>query len=75
MKKKTNLTCAYCGGDAGTWFQWWNLDKGFGICKKCVAFVKNHVPFDKEHLKITEEDFIQNYGKPGINYDFEHFAN
>ena len=66
--KKTNLTCTCCNGDAGTWLQWFNQDKGFGICKKCIAFVKYHVPFDKEYLRITEENFVKTYGKPGINY-------
>lgn len=59
MSKATHLTCCVCGADAGTFFQHWNRDDGFGICINCAA----------EQAGIeSPERMVSLYGKPGLNY-------
>jgi len=57
--KIVRLKCAVCGKPASG-RQWWNRDKGFGICYKCVA----------EQEKTTSEELMAlNYGKKGEHYN------
>ena len=60
--------CSCCGRDAGIWEQWFNQDKGFGVCADCVRFILNHVPFGREELRTTREQFERQHGKPGVHY-------
>lgn len=32
-----NLSCNCCGGFAGRFAQWWNMDTGYGICRLCAV--------------------------------------
>lgn len=54
-------TCCCCDGDAGKYFQHWNRDDGYGICKSCLQ--------DEIKRGISESDITSLYGKPGINYE------
>jgi hypothetical protein len=56
-------TCACCGGDAGSWQQWWNRDHGYGICAGCVDWMtrRNTPRFEIEEL----------YGVEGVNWGRE----
>lgn len=54
------LTCCVCGSDAGRWHQHWNRDTGYGVCRKCVAWVRGR---GEEPEEI--EDL---YGIEGVNY-------
>lgn len=72
MKKVIDLTCCCCGNETRG-RQWWNRDKGFGLCNKCVDFCKRGE---------TEESFKQCYGIEGVHYklnqddeDFEDYTN
>ncbi len=69
MSKRRYKLCSCCGGEAGAWEQWWNQDKGFGVCAKCVTFILNHVPFGNESLRTTPEQFEQMHGLPGVHYE------
>lgn len=52
------LQCGCCG--ASTWGrQHWNIDKGFGLCPKCVAWFK-------EAPKRADE--LACYGTEGVNF-------
>jgi hypothetical protein len=33
-------TCCVCGGEAGSWQQWWNRDTGYGVCTRCVVWTE-----------------------------------
>ena len=52
------LTCCCCG-DGTRGRQWWNRDKGFGICQKCVAYVSK---------KESREEMRESYGIHGIHH-------
>lgn len=55
-----SLTCCVCGSDAGRWNQWWNRDRGYGICRSCVDWLKQRGTPDSEILDL--------YGREGVNY-------
>jgi hypothetical protein len=64
MTRKRHLRCAVCGQDAGRWHQFHNQDTGWGICRRCVDWIKN----DRQH-PIEVDEFERTYGKPGVNYE------
>jgi hypothetical protein len=51
------LRCSVCGGHAKG-KQWWNQDKGYGICSQCASKMKAD----------GKEDINQSYGKEGTHY-------
>jgi hypothetical protein len=56
------LTCCCCG-ELTRGRQWWNRDTGYGVCAKCVAWVR---------LKgESEVDIRSNYGEEGIHWGVE----
>jgi hypothetical protein len=62
---EAKLRCTICGGNAKG-KQWWNQDKGQGICGACAAKMKAR----------GQEDIEQSYGKEGEHYHLpEGFAN
>ena len=54
---EVKLRCTICGGHAKG-KQWWNQDKGQGICGQCAAKMKAD----------GKEDIGQSYGKEGTHY-------
>lgn len=54
------LTCCCCGSDAGRWQQHWNRDTGYGVCAKCVDWVRSRGE--------SEDEIASNYGKEGVNW-------
>jgi hypothetical protein len=54
------MKCCCCGADAGWFKQWWNRDKGYGICRSCVE--------ESIRLGETAEQIEHNYGKEGVHY-------
>jgi hypothetical protein len=61
--KRRHMTCCCCGGDAGKWQQHWNRDTGFGVCFRCVEWVKGRGTTDAEVADL--------YGKEGVNWGKE----
>lgn len=59
-----SLTCCICGRNAyGK--QWWNRDKGYGLCLDCAAkWIKKS--------EITE--FKRSYGEPGRHWGADNPA-
>lgn len=57
-----HLTCSCCGESAGRWEQFHNRDTGYGICARCVVWIKGRSP------RESEEEFCRTYGVPGVNY-------
>jgi len=55
-----NLTCCCCGESAGKWAQWFNRDTGYGVCAKCVEWVRSRGE--------SESEIRSNYGIEGVNY-------
>lgn len=54
------LTCAVCGSDAGRWHQHWNRDTGYGVCRKCVRWVRDRGEREGEIESL--------YGIEGVNF-------
>jgi hypothetical protein len=62
MKRKIiSLYCACCG-KITRGRQWWNQDKGYGLCSECNTWIRK-----------TETDEYVNftYGKDGYNYNIK----
>lgn len=55
------LTCCVCGASAPAHKQWWNRDRGFGLCGRCAAWLKTRRDYNAE-------EFRQNYGDEGIHW-------
>jgi hypothetical protein len=61
ISREVTLTCAVCGESAGRWAQHWNRDDGFGVCGKCVRWLRD--------THRESQDTIENlYGIEGINW-------
>jgi hypothetical protein len=58
--KKRALCCCVCGGDAGKWQQHFNRDTGYGVCFKCVAWLRKRGE--------SETEITSNYGQEGVNW-------
>jgi hypothetical protein len=58
------MTCAVCGSDAGRWAQWHNRDTGFGLCLRCVGWLRND-------RKMPAEELRRLYGVAGVNFSCE----
>ena len=57
-------SCSRCGGDAGKFEQWHNLDAGYGVCRKCATWIL---------IKEGPEQFHRCYGVAGIHYEPKMF--
>jgi len=54
-----NLSCCCCG-ESTTGRQWWNRDKGFGLCPSCAKRIGE---------TETPEEMKSLYGVEGIHYN------
>lgn len=54
------LICCCCGG-LTTGRQWWNRDDGFGICERCVLWIR-------EKHTFSPEEFTRHYGEEGVHH-------
>jgi uncharacterized protein (DUF433 family) len=54
------MTCCVCGDDAGRWHQHWNRDDGYGVCVKCVDWLRSRGE--------SEATILDHYGREGINW-------
>jgi len=62
----TNLICACCGKyTKGK--QWWNQDKGYGLCPECGDWILSRGE--------TVEEMEFTYGKRGIYWDLKQGGN
>lgn len=63
-------TCTCCGEyPRPSRPQWWNQDRGFGICDDCagsILHLQGHKPLGKYPMDRTE--FEECYGKDGTHY-------
>ena len=57
------LTCCCCGSGT-TGEQWHNRDTGYGICAKCIAWMRGR--------KTSESEIKDLYGIEGINFPREN---
>lgn len=55
------LTCAVCGEYAGRFAQHSNRDTGFGICARCVAWLRGP-------RAMPEDELQRLYGIEGVNF-------
>ena len=60
MKKLMKKLICCCCGKYTKGKQWYNRDKGYGICPDCAKWVKE--------TGTSKEEMISSYGHPGINY-------
>ncbi len=59
MPKEIGLTCNCCGAYAGRWKQWFNRDRGYGICKRCAA----------KQWDEDSDQLMRSCGRPGVHFD------
>ena len=59
--KIVRLLCAVCG-KATRGRQWFNRDRGYGICRKCAAFVR---------ARTSAELLRESFGDAGVHYNVE----
>jgi hypothetical protein len=55
------LSCCVCGSLALAVKQWWNRDRGFGLCGDCAASLKRRPDYDAE-------EFRDYYGDEGVHW-------
>ena len=60
MTKARRMECCVCGGDAGVWHQHWNRDTGYGVCVKCIGWMRGR--------GTSEAEIADLYGKEGVNW-------
>lgn len=61
-KRVVSLSCCCCGqGTRGR--QWWNRDTGFGICAKCIGWLRSR--------GTSEEEIRASYGREGYHFNVE----
>lgn len=58
--EKTRKVCCCCSGDAGKWKQWHNRDTGYGMCSKCIAWVRER--------GASEAEIRDLYGVENVNW-------
>jgi hypothetical protein len=56
-----HLTCCCCGESAGNFAQHWNRDTGYGICAKCIAWIRSRGESESEIKSL--------YGIEGVNFE------
>ncbi len=61
MKPIKELVCCCCG-EYTMGRQWWNRDKGFGLCVRCADMISQ---------KEDSETMNSCYGERGVHYDVE----
>jgi hypothetical protein len=57
-----NLECCCCG-ETTRGRQWWNRDTGYGMCLKCIAYVRSHGD--------TDEQIHDCYGVEGVHWNID----
>ena len=55
------LTCCVCGDYAPAWKQWWNRDRGYGLCGRCAEWLKRRPEYNPE-------EFQSYYGDEGVHW-------
>ena len=68
LKEIENLNCSCCGSTDQN-RQWWNRDRGFGICKKCVPFVRDG--YVKDYQEEGLKEFERAHGIEGIHFNID----
>lgn len=61
LGQPVQLKCSCCG-DTTAGRQWWNRDKGYGLCDHCIPFASN---------RMSDIEFAQCYGIKGNHYGLE----
>jgi len=55
------LTCCVCGAGAKAVKQWWNRDRGYGLCGACAAWLKSRPDYN-------QAEFDSYYGVEGVHW-------
>jgi len=68
LKPVRSLECCCCGGlTRGR--QWWNRDTGYGICSKCIQWLRTSRKSDRDDPRESEEQIRDYYGIEGIHFN------
>lgn len=59
------MSCCCCGESCRA-RQWWNRDTGYGICRKCIDWMRARGTSDAELLEL--------YGQEGIHWNIDEHA-
>ena len=64
--KTLNLRCACCGGSAPAAKQYFNQDRGYGLCVDCAEWIASK---DQSYGYGTVAEYIEfTYGKKGMHW-------
>jgi hypothetical protein len=55
------FTCCVCGNGTKAKEQWWNRDRGYGLCGDCAAWLKARPDYDPQ-------EFTSYYGHEGVHW-------
>lgn len=65
------LQCCCCGAPTRG-RQWWNRDKGYGLCAGCIDVCrKGFIRADHMTDEEADQEMHRSYGVRGIHYDIE----
>ena len=65
LGKVKTLECCCCG-ESTRGRQWWNRDTGYGICRKCIAWLRER--------NTPEAEITDLYGQEGVHFDVDEHA-
>lgn len=67
LKPIRELACCCCG-EATRGRQWWNRDTGYGICPKCIEWLRK--PTERTGKPRESEEQIRDYyGVEGVHFN------
>jgi hypothetical protein len=55
------LTCCCCGGGAPAQKQWFNRDRGYGLCGGCADYIKGRPDYNVDEFRSC-------YGDEGVHW-------
>lgn len=66
--------CCVCG-NAAKGKQWWNRDRGYGICSRCAIEEPKRMARRGMSQTDIDDEMLSLYGKAGVNYFTEAAGN
>jgi hypothetical protein len=61
-RKRVVLTCSCCLGEAPAYAQWWNRDRGYGLCGGCATWIR------EKSRSFDPDEFRRSYGDGGVHW-------
>jgi hypothetical protein len=68
LKSVRSLECCCCG-ELTRGRQWWNRDTGYGICGKCIQWLRTPRTSGRNDPRESEEQIRDYYGIEGVHFN------